>query len=227
MLETAHKLAVRAGAKKVAALLDGSYSPEEDNSSEAQKKIAAGGMNLHQAVRQNDETAVRALLDMGEDINAISEDETFEGLSPLAVACQTCNVAMASLLLECLTATWTKTGKLIRCIITKGRHLMGRTRRKLSSEGKLKMVMAVIQDGKAVSDVAQENNVHPNMILNWKKEFLENAAMIFDRHRPDITEKAQRRKIEELETKLKKKDEVIAEIAEENMMIKKTFGGRS
>ena len=45
--------------------------------------------------------------------------------------------------------------------------------------------------------------------------------MIFDRHRPDITEKAWRRKIEELETKLKKKDEVIAEIAEKNMMIKK------
>ena len=41
--------------------------------------------------------------------------------------------------------------------------------------------------------------------------------MIFDRHRPDITEKAQRRKIEELGTKLKKKDEVRAEIAEENM----------
>ena len=70
---------------------------------------------------------------------------------------------------------------------------MGRTRRKFSSEEKLKMVMAVIQDGKAVSDVAQENNVHPNMSLNWKKEF---AAMIFDRHRPDITEKAQQRKIE-------------------------------
>ena len=63
--------------------------------------------------------------------------------------------------------------------------------------------------------------------IRLKKEFLENAAMIFDRHRPDITEKAQQRKIEELETKLKKKDEVIAEIAEENMMIKKTFGGRS
>ena len=46
---------------------------------------------------------------------------------------------------------------------------MGRTRRKFSSEEKLKMVMAVIQDGKAVSDVAQENNVHPNMILNWKR----------------------------------------------------------
>ena len=56
---------------------------------------------------------------------------------------------------------------------------MGRIRKKFSLEEKLKMVMAVIQDGKAVSDVAQENNVHPNMILNWKKEFLENAAAIF------------------------------------------------
>ena len=42
------------------------------------------------------------------------------------------------LILYCLTATWTKTGKLIRCIITKERHLMGRTRRKFSSEEKLK-----------------------------------------------------------------------------------------
>ena len=37
----------------------------------------------------------------------------------------------------------------------------------------------------------------------------------------------EKKKITELETKLQKKDEVIAEIAEENMMLKKTFGGRS
>ena len=55
---------------------------------------------------------------------------------------------------------------------------MGRTRRTFTAEEKLKVVMAVIQDGKAVSDVAKENNIHPNMILNWKKDFLENAAMI-------------------------------------------------
>lgn len=102
-----------------------------------------------------------------------------------------------------------------------------RTRRSFSLRDKMKMVMAVIQDGKAVSDVARENNVHQNMILNWKKEFLENAAMFFDRKRPDITEAAQRRRIDELEAKLQKKDEVIAEIAEENMTLKKTFGGRS
>lgn len=100
MLETAHKLAVRAGAKKLAALLNGSYSPDEEPFSAGQDKIAAGGMTLHEAVRKSDEAAVRALAAMGEDLNAVSEQETFEGLSPLAVACQTCNVPMAALLLE-------------------------------------------------------------------------------------------------------------------------------
>lgn len=100
MLETAHKLAVRAGAKKIAALLDGSLSPEEETTAQGREKIAAGGMTLHQAVRHNDEEAVRTLVGMGEDINAVSEEETFVGLSPLAVACQTCNIPMTSLLLE-------------------------------------------------------------------------------------------------------------------------------
>ncbi|EID83926.1 Transposase [Treponema sp. JC4] len=40
---------------------------------------------------------------------------------------------------------------------------MGRTRRKFSSEEKLKMVMVVIQDGNTVSDVAQKNKVSRNM----------------------------------------------------------------
>lgn len=100
MLETAHTLAVRAGAKKIAALLDGSLSREEANTAEGRKKIAAGGMTLHQAVRKGDEEAVRALLDMGEDINAVSEEHSFEGLSPLAVACRTCDIPMSVLLLE-------------------------------------------------------------------------------------------------------------------------------
>lgn len=100
MLVTAHTLAVRRGAKKLAVILDGSYTPDEENTPEGQEKIAAGGMTLHQAVRKSDEAAVRTLVARGEDLNAISDQETFEGLSPLAVACQTCDIPMATLLLE-------------------------------------------------------------------------------------------------------------------------------
>ena len=99
MLCTAHAIAVRAGAKKLAALLDGSYDPQED-SPEKEKKVAAGGMTLHEAVRKSDAEAGRALVEMGADLNENSEQPSFEGLSPLAVACQTCNLPMATLLLE-------------------------------------------------------------------------------------------------------------------------------
>lgn len=43
---------------------------------------------------------------------------------------------------------------------------MGKTKKTFTAEEKLKVVMAVIQDVKAVSDVAKENIIHPNMILN-------------------------------------------------------------
>jgi hypothetical protein len=69
--------------------------------------------------------------------------------------------------------------------------------------------------------------VHPNIILKWKKEFLENATTVFVHYQPNITEKAQQRKIEQLEAQIRKKDNVIAEITKENMMLKKTFDERS
>lgn len=100
------------------------------------------------------------------------------------------------------------------------------TRRSFTSTEKVKMVLEVIQEGKAASEVAKENNIHPNQLLLWKKEFLENAASAFDRKRPDITEKSQQRRIEELENQIAKKDSVIAEIAQENMELKKNFGGQ-
>ena len=65
MLETAYKLAMRAGAKKISALLNGTYSPDEEQSPEAQAKIATGGITLHQACCQNQSEVVEALLTGG------------------------------------------------------------------------------------------------------------------------------------------------------------------
>lgn len=65
MLETAYKLAMRAGAKKISALLNGTYSPDEEQSPEAQAKIATGGMTLHQACYQNQSEVVEQLLMAG------------------------------------------------------------------------------------------------------------------------------------------------------------------
>lgn len=99
MLETAHTLAMRNSAKKIAALLDGSFNPDDDDP-DAEAKLAAGGMTLHQAVRQRDADAVRAIIQLGADVNEISDQENFHGLTPLATACLTCDTDMAAILLE-------------------------------------------------------------------------------------------------------------------------------
>lgn len=101
-----------------------------------------------------------------------------------------------------------------------------KTRRTFSPEEKARIVLEMLDGGRKPSEIAEEYNIHPSLLHEWKKEFLENAAAVFVRRRPDITEKAQAKRIEELEETLRRKDEVIAIIAEENMAIKKNFSGR-
>ena len=72
--ETAYKLAMRAGAKKISALLNGTYSPDEEQSPEAQAKIATGNTTLHQACCQNQSEVVEALLTGGADVNLRDRD---------------------------------------------------------------------------------------------------------------------------------------------------------
>jgi transposase-like protein len=61
--------------------------------------------------------------------------------------------------------------------------------------------------------VADTYSVHPNNILNWRKQLLEGAVRLFPVKWTDITTKAEERTTAALEAKLKQKDEVIAELS--------------
>jgi transposase-like protein len=100
-------------------------------------------------------------------------------------------------------------------------------RRRMKAEDKAKILRAILLDGKKISDIADEYKVHPNQIFAWRKELFEGAAGIFEPKRSDITEKAQCRKIEALEKSIADKDAVIADIAQENLTLKKNFSGRT
>ena len=102
---------------------------------------------------------------------------------------------------------------------------MGRKRKRYTSEEKIKILREILEEGKSLSSVAEENGVHPNLILNWRKQLFENAIQTFDIKRPEITEKAQERKTKEFETILRNKDNVIAELAQELLELKKKYPG--
>jgi transposase-like protein len=98
-------------------------------------------------------------------------------------------------------------------------------RKRYTAEEKVKILREVLEDGKSISHVAEGYGVHPNNILNWRKQLFEGGVQIFQIKRPEISGKAEERKIIALEEKIKQKDEVIAELAEELLGIKKKNSG--
>ena len=102
---------------------------------------------------------------------------------------------------------------------------MGRKRIRYTSEEKVKILREVLEDGKPISSVAEEYKIHPNLILNWRKQLFEGGKQAFEIKRPDITTKAMERQTKDLEEKLQHKDNVIAELAQELLELKKKRAG--
>ena len=100
-------------------------------------------------------------------------------------------------------------------------------RKRYTAEEKIMILREVLEDGKSISQVAEQYGLHPNNIFNWRKQLFEGGVQTFQIQRPDISGKAEERKITVLEDKIKQKDEVIAELAEELLALKKkNFGLR-
>ena len=57
---------------------------------------------------------------------------------------------------------------------------MKRTKRVFSSAFKAEVALEAIKGVKTVSELAQEYELHPAQITQWKKQFLEQSASIFE-----------------------------------------------
>ena len=95
------------------------------------------------------------------------------------------------------------------------------TRKRYTAEEKIKILRELQENGKTISQVSEEYGIHPNNLFKWRKQHLEMGVRGFQRTRKDISGKAKDRKIAVLEDKIKHKDEVIAELAEELLALKK------
>ena len=100
-----------------------------------------------------------------------------------------------------------------------------RTRRHFSAEQKAQIVRRHLQGKEPVSELAEEFCLQPSLIHNWVNQVLTQAEKAFDRSSGnDRAEQAKQRRIEQLEAKIANKNEVIAELMEENVRAKKEAG---
>lgn len=103
-----------------------------------------------------------------------------------------------------------------------------KTRRHLSPEKKAELIRRHLAEKVPVSDICDEHGLQPSVFYGWLRQLLENAPAALvparQRKRTDSREQQLQAKVEKLEAKLAKKDEVIAEISEEFVKVKKTLG---
>lgn len=101
---------------------------------------------------------------------------------------------------------------------------MSRPRRRFTAEQKADVVRRHLSGKEAVSDLADELGLQPSQIHMWVKQVLDQAEKAFERSTPQRSEQSQHEKIARLEEKLSTKNEVIAELMEENVKAKKANG---
>jgi transposase len=98
-------------------------------------------------------------------------------------------------------------------------------RRQYTNQEKVTILREHLVEGVAVSQVCERHQVPPTVFYRWQQQLFENGAAAFETKRSSSRETdAQARKIEALEAKLKQKNEVVAELLEEHVALKKKLG---
>lgn len=75
-----------------------------------------------------------------------------------------------------------------------------------------------------VADLCEEYQMQPRQFYLWQKQFFENGAAAFGKDAPPPQARAAEQKIAQLEAKLVRKHEVLSELMEEHIALKKGLG---
>ncbi len=100
---------------------------------------------------------------------------------------------------------------------------MKKERRQFTAQDKVRILKRHLLEKTPVSDLCDEHQIQPAQFYLWQKLFFENGAAAFSkpgRQKRDM----QAERIVALEQKLAKKNEVVAELLEEHVQLKKELG---
>lgn len=97
-------------------------------------------------------------------------------------------------------------------------------RRHFTPQQKAEIVRRHLAGKDAISALADEWKIQPSQIHGWVKQVLDQAETAFGKPANRRVEEAKDRRIGLLEDKLAQKNEVIAELMEENVRAKKANG---
>jgi transposase len=101
---------------------------------------------------------------------------------------------------------------------------MRKPRKNYTPAEKVAILRRHLIDKVPVSDLCDEHQLQPTVFYAWQRTFFENGSAAFER-KGDPAVGEQQRTIEALRDKLRRKDEVVSELMEEHVRLKKGLGG--
>jgi transposase-like protein len=102
---------------------------------------------------------------------------------------------------------------------------MSKQRRHFADHEKVAILKRHLIDKVPISDLCDELDIYPNQFYDWLKRFFENGHLAFANGRKSkAADDAQQTKIQQLEAKLTRKNEVMAELMEAHTELKKSLG---
>ena len=100
---------------------------------------------------------------------------------------------------------------------------MKKPRKHSTPEEKVAILRRHLLEQEAVSKLCDELGLKPTVFYRWQKEFFENGAVAFQ-PKGRFDHQAEKDRIEYLEKKIQRKDEVLAELMAEHVALKKELG---
>ena len=124
--------------------------------------------------------------------------------------------------------TKTRRGRFFSSLLTEEQGVVmstKRNRRQHRSDQKAALLKRHHLEKVPVSDLCEEAEVQPSVFYYWQKQLFENAATVFDipKRKPSREQELEER-IRQLEARVARKDQVIAEVTEELVRTKKELG---
>ncbi len=102
---------------------------------------------------------------------------------------------------------------------------MNSERRHLTPQEKIAALKRHLLEGVPVSTICDQLDIAPTLFYRWQKELFENGHTLFENGRKaKAVEDANIEKIQKLEAKLTRKNEVMAELMEAHTQLKKDLG---
>lgn len=100
---------------------------------------------------------------------------------------------------------------------------MSKKRKNYTPEEKVRLLKKHLVNGIAVSQICEENQLQPTVFYRWQRQFFEQGAAAFKKDRNKERTRLEK-KIASLEEKVSKKNEVLGELMEAHIDLKKSLG---